>query len=83
VVGTLVSQTLLNIVALLILGGAMFATSSYFDDRWQGLALFALTPIVGLAAVLLRPCCSGAATTGARRAGCAPRAARSRRCAAA
>jgi len=55
VVGTLVSQTVLNIVALVILGGAMFATSSYFDDRWQGLLLFALTPIVVLAAVLLAP----------------------------
>jgi phosphatidylinositol alpha-mannosyltransferase len=55
VVGTLVSQTVLNIVALVILGGAMFATSSYFDDRWQGLMLFAFTPIVVLAAVLLAP----------------------------
>jgi phosphatidylinositol alpha-mannosyltransferase len=55
VVGTLVSQTVLNIVALVILGGAMFATSSYFDDRWQGLLLFALTPIAVLAAVLLAP----------------------------
>jgi phosphatidylinositol alpha-mannosyltransferase len=55
VVGTLVSQTVLNIVALVILGGAMFATSSYFDDRWQGLVLFALTPIVVLAAVVLAP----------------------------
>jgi phosphatidylinositol alpha-mannosyltransferase len=55
VVGTLVSQTLLNILALVILGAAMFASSSYFDDRWQGLVLFALTPIVVLGAVLLAP----------------------------
>jgi phosphatidylinositol alpha-mannosyltransferase len=55
VLGTLVSQTLLNILALLVLGVVMFQTSDLFDQRRSGLVLFAVLPIVILAAVLLAP----------------------------
>ena len=55
VLGTLVSQTLLNILALVILGVIMFATSSYFDGRHSDLALFAAAPIAVLALVVAAP----------------------------
>jgi phosphatidylinositol alpha-mannosyltransferase len=55
VLGTLVSQTLLNILALLVLGAVMFETSDLFDQRRGGLVLFAALPIVILAAVMLAP----------------------------
>lgn len=55
VLGTLVSQTILNIVALVILGSVMFATSSYFDGRHSELALFAAAPIAVLLLVVAAP----------------------------
>jgi phosphatidylinositol alpha-mannosyltransferase len=55
VLGTLVSQTLLNIVALVILGTTMFATVHYFDGRHTALVLFAAAPVAILAAVLAAP----------------------------
>ncbi len=55
VLGTLVSQTLLNILALVILGVTMFATSSYFDGHHSDLALFAAAPIAVLALVVAAP----------------------------
>jgi phosphatidyl-myo-inositol alpha-mannosyltransferase len=55
VLGTLVSQTLLNILALLILGVTMFATVHYFDGRHTALVLFAAAPVAILAAMLGAP----------------------------
>ena len=55
VVGTLVSQTLLNILALAILGITMFSTVHYFDGRQAALVAFALAPLAVLAAVLVVP----------------------------
>jgi len=55
VLGTIVSQTLLNILALVLLGCIMFASVDVFDHRQGGLIAFALLPIVIVAAVLLAP----------------------------
>jgi phosphatidylinositol alpha-mannosyltransferase len=55
IAGTLVSQTLLNILALIVLGLVMFATSSFFDHRHGALIAFAVAPVVVLTAVLLAP----------------------------
>ncbi|MCW3038565.1 MAG: glycosyltransferase [Solirubrobacterales bacterium] len=55
VVGTLVSQTLLNIVALIILGITMFSTVHYFDGQHAALFVFALAPVAILLAVLVAP----------------------------
>src|SRR5206468_1343709 len=55
ILGTLVSQTLLNILALVVLGSAMFLSSRYFDGHEGALVLFAAAPIVVLAALLLAP----------------------------
>jgi phosphatidylinositol alpha-mannosyltransferase len=55
VVGTLVSQTILNIFALVVLGGVMFATSSLFDRRHDALVAIGIAPLVILLAVLAAP----------------------------
>jgi phosphatidyl-myo-inositol alpha-mannosyltransferase len=55
VIGTIVSQTLLNVVALLILGGVMFSTVSVFSEHHKALVLFAIAPLAILVAVLLLP----------------------------
>jgi phosphatidylinositol alpha-mannosyltransferase len=55
VLGTLVSQTLLNILALILLGLTMFATSSYFDGRHSELAVFAAAPVALLLLVVAAP----------------------------
>ncbi len=55
VVGTLVSQTILNIVALVILGGVMFATSSLFDQRHDALIAFGIAPVAILLGVMVAP----------------------------
>jgi phosphatidyl-myo-inositol alpha-mannosyltransferase len=55
VLGTLVSQTLINVAALLVLGGVMFATVGLFAGRQQALLLYALAPLAVLAAVLVAP----------------------------
>ncbi len=55
VVGTLISQTLLNIVALVILGITMFSTVHFFDGQHAALAVFAVAPITVLIAVLVAP----------------------------
>jgi phosphatidylinositol alpha-mannosyltransferase len=55
VTGTIVSQTLLNIVALVILGITMFSTVSYFDDNHTALLAFAIAPVAILVSVLLAP----------------------------
>ena len=50
VLGTLVSQTLINVLALVILGAVMFTTVGLFAGRQQALVWYALAPF----AVLLR-----------------------------
>jgi phosphatidylinositol alpha-mannosyltransferase len=55
VLGTLVSQTLLNIVALVILGAVMFSTVGLFSGREGALVLYALAPVALLIIVVLAP----------------------------
>src|SRR5829696_1603569 len=55
VLGTLVSQTLLNVLALVILGAVMFATIGLFAGRQQALLWYALAPFAVLVAVLVAP----------------------------
>ncbi|HEX6653077.1 MAG TPA: lysylphosphatidylglycerol synthase domain-containing protein [Thermoleophilaceae bacterium] len=55
VLGTLVSQTLLNIVALVVLGGVMFHTVGLFKGNEQALIVATIAPVVLLALVLCAP----------------------------
>ena len=55
VIGTLVSQTLLNVLALVILGAVMFSTVGLFAGRQQALVWYALAPVAVLALVLVAP----------------------------
>lgn len=55
VLGTLVSQTLLNVLALVILGAVMFITIGLFAGRQQALVWYALAPFAVLCAVLVAP----------------------------
>ena len=55
VLGTLVSQTLLNVLALVILGAVMFTTIGLFAGRQQALIWYALAPFAVLVAVLVAP----------------------------
>jgi len=55
VLGTIVSQTLLNILALVILGCVMFQSVAVFHNHQSGLIAFAALPLVILAAVLGAP----------------------------
>jgi phosphatidylinositol alpha-mannosyltransferase len=55
VLGTIVSQTLLNIFALVILGSVMFATVGLFRGHESALMVATLLPIVLLAIVLATP----------------------------
>src|SRR5215207_4946635 len=55
VVGTIVSQTLLNVVALAGLGVVMFSTVDLFSERQRALAAFAMAPMALLVAVLVLP----------------------------
>ena len=55
VLGTLVSQTLLNIVALVVLGSVMFATVGLFQGHERALLAFAAAPVLILLAVLVAP----------------------------
>jgi phosphatidylinositol alpha-mannosyltransferase len=55
VLGTLVSQTLLNILALVILGSVMFATVGLFRGGVDALVIATIAPVVLLALVLLAP----------------------------
>jgi phosphatidylinositol alpha-mannosyltransferase len=59
VVGSIVSQTLLNVFALVILGAVMFSTVSLFSERHRALLAFALAPLAVLAAVLVAPALLG------------------------
>jgi phosphatidylinositol alpha-mannosyltransferase len=55
VLGTIVSQAMLNILALLILGFVMFQSVPVFHHHEGGLIAFAVLPLVILAAVLGAP----------------------------
>ncbi|MGH2914737.1 MAG: glycosyltransferase [Solirubrobacteraceae bacterium] len=55
VLGTIVSQTLLNIVALIVLGSVMFSSVDLFNGHQDGLVVAAVAPAVLLAIVLLAP----------------------------
>ena len=55
VLGTLVSQTLLNIVALIVLGLVMVSSVEMFAGHQRELILVAVAPVVVLAAVLVAP----------------------------
>ncbi len=55
VLGTVVSQTLLNIVALVILGSVMFSSVDLFNGHQNALLAVAIAPVALLAAVLLAP----------------------------
>jgi phosphatidylinositol alpha-mannosyltransferase len=54
-VGTLVSQTVLNIAALLMLGGIIVSTTDLFHRSTEKIFLFSLAPLLLLIAVLLAP----------------------------
>jgi phosphatidylinositol alpha-mannosyltransferase len=55
VVGTIVSQTLLNVVALVGLGIVMFSTVGVFSGHQKAIAAFAMAPVGLLVAVLALP----------------------------
>jgi phosphatidyl-myo-inositol alpha-mannosyltransferase len=55
VLGTVVSQTILNLVALLGLGAAMFATVGLFSGREQQLLVWMAAPLVLVALVIIAP----------------------------
>ncbi|HWV84541.1 MAG TPA: lysylphosphatidylglycerol synthase domain-containing protein, partial [Capillimicrobium sp.] len=55
VVGTIVSQTLLNVLALIVLGMVMFSTIGLFSGHEGALIAFAIAPAAILLSVLLAP----------------------------
>jgi phosphatidylinositol alpha-mannosyltransferase len=55
VLGTLVSQTLLNIVALVILGAVMFSSVDIFSGHQTALLITAIAPVALLLVVLVLP----------------------------
>ena len=55
VIGTLVSQTMLNLVALFALGSVMFATVGLFHGHEKALLFFAIAPFTILVLVLALP----------------------------
>ncbi|HEV3318659.1 MAG TPA: lysylphosphatidylglycerol synthase domain-containing protein [Solirubrobacteraceae bacterium] len=55
VLGTMVSQTLLNLLALLILGCVTLSSVSVLDGHDRALLLIALAPLAALLAVLFAP----------------------------
>jgi phosphatidylinositol alpha-mannosyltransferase len=55
VLGTIVSQTLLNLFALAILGGVTLSSVSVLDGHDRALVLIALAPLAALLALLLAP----------------------------
>src|SRR4029078_1633853 len=55
VLGTIVSQTLINVVALVILGAVMFTTIGLFAGRQQALLLEGVAPCGVLCLVLVAP----------------------------
>ncbi|HTP23626.1 MAG TPA: flippase-like domain-containing protein [Solirubrobacteraceae bacterium] len=55
VLGTVVSQTLLNIVALVVLGAIMFSSVDLFSGHQNALLVAALAPVALLTLVLIMP----------------------------
>ncbi len=55
VLGTVVSQTLLNIVALAVLGAVMFSSVDLFSGHQDALLITAIAPLALLVLVLLAP----------------------------
>jgi len=55
VLGTMVSQTLLNILALVVLGSVMFATVGIFRGGEDALVIATVAPVVLLALVIATP----------------------------
>jgi phosphatidylinositol alpha-mannosyltransferase len=55
VLGTMVSQTVLNVVALVALGAVMFSSVDLFSGSQRALVAVAAAPLVVLAAVLAAP----------------------------
>jgi phosphatidylinositol alpha-mannosyltransferase len=55
VLGTVVSQTVLNIVALIVLGAVMFSSVDVFNGHESALYVAAIAPIVLLVIVVLAP----------------------------
>ncbi len=55
VLGTVVSQTLLNIVALIALGSVMFSSVDLFNGHQNALVVAAVAPLILLVVVLLAP----------------------------
>jgi phosphatidylinositol alpha-mannosyltransferase len=55
VLGTMVSQTLLNLLALAILGIVMFSSVDPFNGHHGALVAVALAPLLAVAAILLAP----------------------------
>jgi phosphatidylinositol alpha-mannosyltransferase len=55
VLGTVVSQTLLNLLALAVLGGIMFSTVGLFNGHEKALIIGSAAPVSMLALVLLTP----------------------------
>jgi phosphatidylinositol alpha-mannosyltransferase len=55
VLGTMVSQTLLNLLALAILGGVMFSSVSFAGKHTDALLAVGLAPLAVLLALLLAP----------------------------
>jgi phosphatidyl-myo-inositol alpha-mannosyltransferase len=66
VLGTLVSQTLLNIVALAVLGAVMFSSVDLFNGHQDALLIAAVAPLVLLVIVLLAPVLLRAGTSQSR-----------------
>jgi phosphatidylinositol alpha-mannosyltransferase len=77
VLGTIVSQTLLNLLALAVLGGVMFSTASVFAGHETALLAVAALPVVALAVVLLGPSLLRGRRGAGKRAGFIVRARRS------
>jgi phosphatidyl-myo-inositol alpha-mannosyltransferase len=55
VLGTLVSQTLLNLVALAVLGTVMFSSVDFFNGHEDALVIAAVAPAILLLIVLIAP----------------------------
>jgi phosphatidyl-myo-inositol alpha-mannosyltransferase len=55
VLGTMISQTLLNLLALVVLGSVMFATVGLFKGNEDALMIATIAPVVVLAMVLSAP----------------------------
>jgi phosphatidyl-myo-inositol alpha-mannosyltransferase len=55
VLGTVVSQTVLNVVALIVLGAIMFSSVDFFSGHQNALLFAAIAPAVLLAFVIIAP----------------------------